>query len=150
MAELSGAGSRTQMRRHKDPGPERHLFLETQTERRGSLHVRHGRDPQAARFRENFALPVGTSCCPFQTVRDSIPRQVDKKSGVPQEKKGVWGSQGGDRGLEFSRRRKGQFFFSRLHSLGLYNNNVSCLRTVSGKNLLANPVILKCKLWEWV
>ena len=34
--------------------------------------------------------------------------------------------------------------------LGLYNNNVSCLRTVSGKNLLANPVILKCKLWEWV
>jgi len=33
-----------------------------------------------------------------------------------------------------------------LHSLGLYNNNVSCLRTVSGKNLLANPVILKRKL----
>ena len=24
------------------------------------------------------------------------------------------------------------------------------LRTVSGKNLLANPVILKCKLWEWI
>ena len=41
-------------------------------------------------------------------------------------------------------------FFPPLHSLGLYNNNVSCLRTVSGLNLLANPVILKCKLWEQV
>ena len=30
------------------------------------------------------------------------------------------------------------------------NNNVSCLKTVSGKNLLANPVILRCKLWEEV
>ena len=64
-------------------------------------------------------------------VRESIPRQVDKKSGGPQ----------GERGLEFSRRRKGQTFFP-LHSLGLYNSNVHCLRTVSGKNLLANPVIL--------
>ena len=44
-------------------------------------------------------------------MRESIPRQVDKKSGVPKEKKGVWGSQGGGRGLEFSRRRKGQTFF---------------------------------------
>ena len=34
-------------------------------------------------------------------MRESIPRQVDKKSGGPQGKKG----------LEFSRRRKGQFFF---------------------------------------
>jgi hypothetical protein len=34
-------------------------------------------------------------------VRESIPRQVDKKSG---------GSQG-ERGLEFSRRRKGQTSF---------------------------------------
>ena len=73
-------------------------------------------------------------------VRKSIPRQVDKKSRGPQ----------GERGLEFSRRKKGQTFFFSLHSLGLYNNNVSCLRTVSGKNLLANPVILECKLWEWV
>ena len=45
-------------------------------------------------------------------MKESIPRQVDKKSGVPEEEKGVWGSQGGDRGLEFSRRRKGQTFFS--------------------------------------
>ena len=40
--------------------------------------------------------------------------------------------------------------FLPLHSLGLYNNKISCLRTVSGLNLLANPVILKCKLWEEV
>ena len=69
-------------------------------------------------------------------MKESFPRQVDKSRG-PQ----------GERGLEFSRRKKGQTFFP-LHSLGLYNNNVSCLRTVSGKSLLANPVILKCKLWE--
>ena len=73
-----------------------------------------------------------------KVLRESITRQVDKNSGGPQ----------GERGLEFSRRRKGQTFFPPLHSLGLYNNNVSCLRTVSEKNLPANPVILKCKLWE--
>ena len=72
-------------------------------------------------------------------MRESIARQVNKKSRGPQ----------GERGLEFSRRKKGQTFFPSTF-LGLYNNNVSCLRTVSGKNLLANPVILKCKLWEWV
>ena len=44
-------------------------------------------------------------------MRDSFPRQVDKKSRVPEEEKGVWGSQSGDRGLEFSRRRKGQILF---------------------------------------
>ena len=44
-------------------------------------------------------------------MRESIPRQVDKKSGVPEEEKGVWGSGRGDRGLEFSTRRKGQTFF---------------------------------------
>ena len=40
-------------------------------------------------------------------MRESIPRQVNKKSGVPKEEKGVWGSQSRDRGLAFSRRRKG-------------------------------------------
>ena len=44
-------------------------------------------------------------------MRESVPRQVDKKSGVPKEEKGVWGSERGDRGLEFSKRRKGQTFF---------------------------------------
>ena len=45
-------------------------------------------------------------------MRVSIPRQLDKKSGALKEEKGIWGSQGGDRGLEFSRRKKGQMFFS--------------------------------------
>ena len=53
-------------------------------------------------------------------VRESIPKQVDKKSWVPKEEKGVWGPRRGDRGLEFLR-RKGQmsFFFYFLHSLVL-------------------------------
>ena len=59
-------------------------------------------------------------------MRESFPRQVDKESRAPQ----------GERGLEFSRRKKGQTFFLSPHSLGLYNNNVSCLRTVFGFNLL--------------
>ena len=43
-------------------------------------------------------------------LRESFSRQVGKKSRGPQ----------GERGLEFSRRKKGQtFFFSPLHSLGL-------------------------------
>ena len=71
-------------------------------------------------------------------LRESVPRQVDRESRGPQ----------GERGLEFSRRKKGQTFFLSPHSVGLYNNNVSCLRTVFGLNLLANSVILKCKLWE--
>ena len=50
-------------------------------------------------------------------VWESIPRQVDRESGVPEEEREVWGSQGGDRGLEFSRMRKGQTFI--LHSLVL-------------------------------
>ena len=25
-------------------------------------------------------------------MRESIPRQVDKKSGIPKEEKGIWGS----------------------------------------------------------
>ena len=70
-------------------------------------------------------------------LRESFRRQVDKKSRGPQGER-VWNSQGG---------RKDKLLFP-LHSLGLYNNNVSCLRTVSGLNLLANPVTLKCKLWE--
>ena len=51
---------------------------------------------------------------------ESFPRHVDKKSRglllLPKER-GVWNSQGG---------RKDKLFFP-LHSLGLYNNNVSCL-----------------------
>ena len=52
-------------------------------------------------------------------MRESIPRQVDKKSGVPADEKGIWGSGSQDRGLELSRRRKGQipFFPSTFLSL---------------------------------
>ena len=58
---------------------------------------------------------------------------------VPKEI-GVWNSQEG---------RKDKFFFP-LHSLGLYNNNVSCLRIVSEKKLLANPVITEnVNYGEW-
>ena len=52
-------------------------------------------------------------------MRESIPRPVDKKFGVSKKERAVWGSQGGDRGLEISRRRKGQTFFFSLHSLVL-------------------------------
>ena len=43
-------------------------------------------------------------------LRESIPRQVDKKSGVPEEEKRVWDSQGGGKDTHL--------FFS-LHSLVL-------------------------------
>ena len=49
--------------------------------------------------------------------RESIPRYVDKKSRVPKEERGNWGSQGGKRGLKFLRRRKGLTFFSTFLSL---------------------------------
>ena len=48
-------------------------------------------------------------------MRESILRQVDKKSRVPEEERRVWGSQRGDRVLEFSRRTEGQtYFFSSI------------------------------------
>ena len=70
-----------------------------------------------------------TLCAPGprrkEQLRESVPRQVDKKSRIPkeeeeEEEKAVWGSQRGDRGLEFSRRRKAQMpLFLSLHSLVL-------------------------------
>ena len=69
-------------------------------------------------FLTQLLIPVliATSlhCCPTWLLRESVPRQVDKKSRVPEEEKGVWVSRSGDGGLEFSRRRKRQtsFFFS--------------------------------------
>ena len=41
----------------------------------------------------------------WKTLRESVPRQVDKESRGPQ----------GERGLEFSRRKKGQTFFFLLY-----------------------------------
>ena len=55
--------------------------------------------------------------CKVQRVlRESVPKKVQKKSGIPEEEKGVWGSQG----------EKGKFFFSMC--LSQYNN-VSCSKT---------------------
>ena len=56
-------------------------------------------------------------------MRESIPRQVDKNSRGPH----------GERGFGILKEEERTNFFVPLHSLGLYNNNVSCLRTVSGK-----------------
>ena len=47
-------------------------------------------------------------------MRESIPRQVDKKSRVPKEERGVWNSQGGGKDK----------LFSSLHFLVLVTKNV--------------------------
>ena len=61
-------------------------------------------------------------------VRESIPRRVDKKSRVPEEEKGVCGSQSRGSGLKFWRRRKGQtsfFFFSTFLSLQIRSDQIN-------------------------
>ena len=52
---------------------------------------------------ENNRDPFLTTRClyPYREMRESVPRQVDRESRGPQ----------GERGLEFSRRKKGQTFF---------------------------------------
>ena len=56
-------------------------------------------EPSAFPLLHRVPLFGPLSTCPHhpgQVLRESIPREVDKKSGVPEEeKKGVWGSQGG-------------------------------------------------------
>ena len=89
-------------------------------------------------------------------MRQSIPRHVDKKSGVPQEEKPVQGSQGEDKGLEFSRKRKGQTFFS-------YNPRTDAAAAESHQSCLTLcdptdgsppgsliPEILQASTLEWV
>ena len=50
-------------------------------------------------------------CCQHPSIlRESIPRQVDKKSGVPKEERGIWVSQVGGKDKRF-------FFFSTFLSL---------------------------------
>ena len=48
-------------------------------------------------------------------LRESVPRQVDKESRGPQ----------GERGLEFSRRKKGQTFFLSPHSCNSWGRKES-------------------------
>ena len=96
--------------------------------RKQLIHLEYLRNPYAGpRSRETSNRAEGLKIrtpkkCPEMKestkINESIPRQIDKKSRVPKEEKGVWGSQRRDNGLEFSRRRKGQtFFFPPLHSL---------------------------------
>ena len=59
--------------------------------------------------------------------KESIPRQVYKKSGVPEEEKMFQSPWKEERGMGLSR-RKGQMFFSALLCLSRYNS-VSCSRT---------------------
>ena len=47
----------------------------------------------------------------YVVLRESIPRQVDKKSGVPEEEKGVPSSQGGDRVWSSQGEEKDMLFF---------------------------------------
>ena len=114
----------------------------------------------------------------YKVLRESIPRQVDKKSGILKEEQGVWGFWRGDRGPEFSKRRKGQTFFSFLslesHKTFFFSIKMELVITQQTnqiklyakdylttmypawgqflllENILTNPVILKCLLWEWV
>ena len=74
-------------------------------------------------------------------MRESIPRQIDKKSRGPQ----------GERSLDISRSKKGQTFPVPLHYLELYNNNVFCLRVVSGiKPSGSMPAATDCTEEHWL
>jgi len=114
---------------------EESLFLEVEKPTMGSLQLM--RRGSASHHRPSSYVDCGMKMTPLSLgniillkekggMRESIPRQVDKKSRVPKEEKGVWGSQSGDRGLEFSRRRKGQtsffFFLSTFLSLSYIKN----------------------------
>ena len=56
-------------------------------------------------------------CCSPSILRESIPRQVDKKFGVPKEERGIWGSQVGG---------KDKCLFFSLHSLVFSSIPISC------------------------
>ena len=44
-------------------------------------------------------------------MRESIPRQIDKKSRVPKEEKGIWDSQSGDWESSILKEEKRTIFF---------------------------------------
>ena len=84
------------------------------------------------------AEPQGLFTDPLPSHRDSISRQVFK-SGCPL----------GEKDLEFSRRKKAKRFPPPpLHFWGLYNNHISCLRTVSGKKKFW-PIVLSYNVNYW-
>ena len=95
-------------------------------------------------------------CNDNKPLRESIPRQIDKKSRVPKEVIEVWDSWSGDRGLEFSK-RKGQTFLSLFHSFSHFKlcsrDYTATMYPAWGQfllsdNLLTNPDTLECILWE--
>ena len=63
--------------------------------------------------REKIWYMLNLWCNYWWVMRESFPRQVDKKSRSLQ----------GERGLEFSRRKKRHTFFPSLYSLGSYNKS---------------------------
>ena len=97
-------------------------------------------------------------------VRESIPRQIDKKFRVPKEEKGVGGSRSGDWGSGILKEEKRTNFLSlyipqsqSITQLSL-NSVLGIIQqqcTAGGQfllpeNLLTNPDILEYILWEWV
>ena len=70
-------------------------------------------------------------------MRESVPRQVDRESRGPQ----------GERGLEFSKRKKGQSLDSTFCYLKML---IMGVRSLQGCILPEDSVTLRCKLWEWV
>ena len=97
----------------------------------------------------------------FNLLRESISRQVDKKSEVPKDEKGVWDFCFSLHFLAFSHKT---FFFSLSLELMITQQTIQfklCAKYyittmypwgqfLLPENLLANPVVLKGKLWEWV
>ena len=92
------------------------------------------------RFRDNAPYQLGSSygmrTMPFSLgniillkekggMRESIPRQIDKKFRVPKEEKGDWGSQSGDWGSEILKEEKRtNVFSSAFLSLSQLHNSV--------------------------
>ena len=69
-------------------------------------------------------------CNDNKSLRESIPRQIDETSRDPKKEIGVWGSRRRDRGLEFSKRRKGQTILSiflQFSSVQFISVTQSCL-----------------------
>lgn len=90
---------------------------------------------QTATF-SSYALNL---CCLVRLTIESVPRWVDKKSGVWRRK-----------GSGVLKEEKEKLFFSTLFCVSQYNN-VSCSRIwFSLTEQLNNLVILKYLLWEWV
>ena len=95
-------------------------------------------DGPTAMSRGHGPAASGAVTSPVQRMRGSFPRQVDKKSRGPQ----------GERSGILKEEERTNFLLFSFTVFRIIENNVSCLRTVCGLNLLANSVILKCKLWE--